>query len=486
MKHLASQATRLSAFLFAVILMLAACGSPASPATDSSGAAATNAPANAPTAAPASDAATNAPAAQPSAAPAASGNATKITFWSWNGGPGVPGAAQGDPPQLVVEFNKTHPDIQVDWKFYQYTDYLNALKLAIASGEGPDLFGLQAGALVKEYNEFTEDLTPLAAKDLGANWQDQFYELGFGGVKQGDKLPGLPIFNSAAGYLWYNKTLFDKNGLKPPTTMDEWVNVCKTLNAKGTTCFVQGAKDAWVNFDMFIALANDIAPGKIYDAEAGKVAWTDPDLVKAMDMWGQMFKNGIMQNGALGISQYPDANEIWDKGQAGMILFGMWNDSVMTKSGMSTMQKQLGFTENYEFLPIPFPDVNGDGKPGRLFGGPDVVLAMNASSKNKDAAWQFIKWAVSKEGGQKIMADNTNVPAIKGLTLNDSDIITDAQKTNLKQQLTDLENAVGKREFLYPELKTALGDALQNVASGSQTPQQALEAVEQVSKTIQR
>ncbi len=84
------------------------------------------------------------------------------------------------------------------------------------------------------------------------------------------------------------------------------------------------------------------------------------------------------------------------------------------------------------------------------------------------------------------MVTNTWVPAMKDLTLNDADIMTDAQKANLKQQLVDLENAIGKREFLYPELKTALGDALQNVATGGQTPEQALAAVEEVSKTIQR
>jgi len=417
---------------------------------------------------------------------AAAGEPVKITWWSWNGGPPVAGAQLGDPPQLVVEFNKTHPDIQLDWKFYQYNDYLNALKLAVASGEGPDLFGLQAGALVNEYNEFTEDLNPYANKDLGANWQDQYYALGFGGVTIGDKLPGMPIFNSAAGQLWYNKTILDKYNLQPPATLDEWVSVCKTLADNGETCFVHGAKDAWVNFDMYIALANELAPGKIYEAEAGKVPWTDPDLVKAMDLWGEMFKNGIMQKGALGISQYPDANDIWDAGKAAMILFGMWNDSVMTKTALATMQKQLGLTETFEFLPILFPDVNGDGKPGQLFGGPDVVLSMSSTSKNKDAAWEFIKWAASKEGGQKIMADNVSIPAMKGLTLNDSDISTDAQKANLKQQLVDLENAAGKREFVYPELKTALGDALQNVASGTQTSQQALEAVEQVSQGIQR
>ena len=463
--------TLLFSILVISSLLLSACAGAAAPApaaSDAGGAAATEA------------------ASGSDSGSTAAGEPVKITFWSWNGGPAVPGAQTGDPPALVVEFNKTHPDIQVDWKFYQYVDYLNALKLAVASGEGPDVFGLQAGALIKEYSEFTEDLKPYADKDLGANWQDQYYPLGFEGVTTGDKLPGVPIFLSAAGQLWYNKTILDKYNLKPPATLDEWVAACKTLNDAGETCFVQGAKDAWVNFDMYIALANELAPGKIYDAEAGKVPWTDPDLVKAMDLWGEMFKNGIMQKGALGISQYPDANDIWDQGKAAMILFGMWNDSVMTKTALETMKKQYGISDTFEFLPVLFPDVNGDGKPGQLFGGPDVVLAMSASSKQKDATWEFIKWVLAKDGGQQIMVDNVSIPAMKGLTLNDSDISTDEQKANLKQQLVDLENAAGKREFTYSELKTALGDALQNVATGSQTSQQALEAVEQVSQGIQR
>ncbi len=458
----------LTVFVVAALL-LSACAAPAAPAAPAAGDTS----------------------ADTAAAPATSGDAgstepVRITMWSWNGGPAVPGSEPGAPPRLVVEFNQSHPDVQVDWKFYQYVDYLNVLKLAIVSGEGPDLFGLQAGALVKEYSEFTEDITPYAEKAWGADWQDQYYPLGFEGVTQGDKLPGMPLFNSAAGYLWYNKTILDKYNLQPPTTLDEWVSVCKTLNEQGETCFVQGAKDAWVNFDMLIALANEIAPGKIYEAEAGTVPWTDPDLVKAMELWGEMFSNGIMQNGALGISQYPDANDIWQKGDAAMILFGLWNDSVMTKTALQDMQTQLEVTETYEFLPVLFPDVNGDGQPGRLFGGPDVVLSINANSQHKDAAWEFVQWASSQEGGQQILADTVNFPSLKGMTLNDSDISTDAQKENLKQQLVDLENAAGKREFLYPELKTALGDALQNVASGTQTAQQALESVEQVSQTIQR
>jgi raffinose/stachyose/melibiose transport system substrate-binding protein len=192
-----------------------------------------------------------------------------------------------------------------------------------------------------------------------------------------------------------------------------------------------------------------------------------------------------MQEGALGLSQYPDAHDKWAKGEAAMILFGMWNNDHMTKTTVASLQEQLGFEQDYVFLPVPFPDVNGDGQGGRVFGGPDVGLAMNNGSEAKDAVWEFISWCMDEEA-QRIWATTLTPPSVKGFEMDGSDVITEEQRQNLQQQLTDLENSVGKREFLYPELKTALADALQNVATGDQPPEEAMAAVEEVSKTIER
>lgn len=462
-----------------LIAVLTACGdstATTAPATTAASAATT-----------AAGAATTAAGAATTAA-AANGAVTHISWWTWNGGPGVPGVTDTNAePQAVVEFNKSHPNIKIDYKFYQYTDYLQALKLGMASGTGPDVFSLQAGSLIKEYGEFTEDLNPYATKAWGANWRDRFYPLGFQATRLAgsEKVTSLPFMVSAAGQLWYNKTIFDKNGLTAPKTLDEWVKVSQTLQSKGITPFVQGAKDAWVNYDTFIAIANNIAPGKVWDAEAGKIPWTDPDLVKAMDIWGQLFKNGIMQKGALGVAQYPDADDMFSSGKAAMILFGMWEDPIMTKTRMATNQKKYNLTEGFEALPVAFPDVTNSGKTNLLFGNADVLLAMNKASKSKDAVWEFLAWADGDQM-QKIQASALNVPAVKGIDIPSDDIITDAQKANMKQQLVDVQNVTYKREFLYADIKTAMGDALQNVASGQQSPQQALDAVEKVSKTTQR
>jgi ABC-type glycerol-3-phosphate transport system substrate-binding protein len=90
------------------------------------------------------------------------------------------------------------------------------------------------------------------------------------------------------------------------------------------------------------------------------------------------------------------------------------------------------------------------------------------------------------EDGQKQQAKLLNVPSIKGVPFDDSDAKSDFAKQVLADQITQLETASGKREFIYPDLKTALSDALQSVAAGQQTPEDAMAAVEAVSQTVKR
>ena len=116
---------------------------------------------------------------------------------------------------------------------------------------------------------------------------------------------------------------------------------------------------------------------------------------------------------------------------------------------------------------------------------PDVIVAMNAASQKQDAVWTVLSWMLS-EDGQKQQAKLLNVPAIKGIPFDDSDATGDFAKQVLKEQITQLESASGKREFIYPDLKTALSDALQSVAAGQQTPDEAMAAVEAVSQTVKR
>lgn len=403
---------------------------------------------------------------------------TTVTWWSWNPDEAIA-------TQYVEAFEASHEDVNIEYRKFDYTDYLQTLRLDLVSGGGPDVLGLQAGVMINEYQPFLEDLTPYVTQALGENWRDNFYDLGTAQLETDEKISALPWFLSAAGYLWYNKTVFDQYGIEAPTTFEEWKTVSDTLRENDVQPFVHGAKDDWVNFDMFIALANQVAPEKIYQAEAGELPWTDPDLVSAMNLWSQLFTDGVIPTDALGVAEYPDAYDAWVQGKAGMIFLGNWNNNVMSETVFEQMQGRIGFETKKEFLPVLLPDMTGDDQPGRLFGGPDVALAMNNQSTNKEAAWTFLNWMVSEEA-QTIMASNLQFPAIKSVGFGDVSVLFPSQTEALAAQPEQMENSIGKREFLYPELKTALGDALQNVASGSSTPEEALATVERVSGSIER
>ena len=73
-----------------------------------------------------------------------------------------------------------------------------------------------------------------------------------------------------------------------------------------------------------------------------------------------------------------------------------------------------------------------------------------------------------------------------GVPFDLSDATSDFAKEALNYELGMAENAYGKREFIYAEIKTALGDAMQNVAVGKMTAIEAMEMVEKASQSVKR
>lgn len=383
----------------------------------------------------------------------------------------------------VADFNKTYPNVKVEYQLEPFGDYIRNVPLRFAAGDAADV-PLIPDDSVTQYVDRLEDLTPYAVKTWGADWRSRFVAGSLDQMIVGGKLVGLPQFTACAGSLFYNKTIFDKAGVKAPKTFDELVQVVADLKSKGVkTPFVQGAKDAWINLDMFNLLASATAPGVIYKANAGTKPWTDPGLVAAMTKWQELFTRGVMQAGALGAAQYPDAWDAFLTQKAAMALNGTWTNFSMTRLTMDQDKKRLGFTEDYMILPINFPAVNG--QPVKYACGAHA-MTMNKVSKNKDAAWAFLSWYVSG-GGQKWIAKKLRGPVISGLAVDTSDVIYPEQKQAIADQAKYIESGGygGVRNFFYPEIKTALGNALQSVAGGK-SPEQALKDVESVSKSVKR
>ncbi|MDO4716648.1 MAG: extracellular solute-binding protein [Propionibacteriaceae bacterium] len=402
--------------------------------------------------------------------PPADGTAT-IAFWSWN-----PDEVSAKP--YLAAFEAAHPKIKVRHRFVQYSDYANTTQLALQSGSGPDVFGLQVGALTKQFAPLADDLGPVAAEKLGAEWKSKL--LAADQLAVDGKQVALPWMVTGGGLVWSNQTLLKELGLSVPKTLAEMEPFCAKVKAAGKHCMVQGAKDSWQNIDVYQAIANQLAPGKFYQAMKGEASFTDPAFVQAFEIWKQFFDRGIFPEGALAMTAYPDANDAFKKGQAALIAFGTWQNSDTTTERLKQYQETYGADFNVKtfFQPHFFPAVADGATTGHLFGGPDVGFAVSARSSQKEAARTFVTWLTASEDGQKLMAKSVQQPALASVPLDLSDVASPEQVTALKEQEPALQKLIGQREIDHADVRTALGDALSSVASSQQSAADAAAAVQ--------
>jgi ABC-type glycerol-3-phosphate transport system substrate-binding protein len=419
----------------------------------------------------------SAPATDSGEGSATSGN---VTWWSW-----TPKAY--DAQVYIDAFNKEYPDIKVTYKEVPLDTWDAVLRPALASPSGPDLFNITPGARM-QYSVNADDLSGALEGSLGSDWKSKVAPIGVTGLTDPTgKLAGIMAGSVAGGSLWINSDLFAKYDLTPPTTIDEWLDVCSVFKKNGVTCFVHGAAAAPYDRDVIQSISNSIKPGVWAAAEVGDAKWTDPTIVKALGIWKDLFSNGIMQDGALGMQQNPDANTVFDSGNAAMIMNGTWEMHKATTEGMTAAMSAAGVADPKPFpiIPIPFPSVSGsgDGATYQLYGDSDYGLALNSKSQSKAAATTFALWFGTSASGQQLIANVLNdIPSLNGVTPDWDNIDMPDKATQqpaienlIAQASTVTEARVG---LVSGDMVTAIGVAATTVAAGDATPEQAAKTLQ--------
>ncbi len=407
---------------------------------------------------------------------AGSATSADITWWGW-----TPTSQVAD--QYIKAFNAQYPNIHVTYKMLTIAGYNAALRPALASTVGPDVFDVAPGGAngsVETYSPDAVNLAPAVQKALGSDWPSKLSPIGVSSLMIGQKLAAVSVGAVYSGTVWINENLFSQYHLSPPTTLAQWTSDCATFKAHGIGCFVQGVGQTAFNEDTLQAISDNIAPGVWAKAIQGQVPWTSPTIVQALTIWKSMFSDGIMEKGALGVQQYPDANNDFMSGKYAMVMMGTWYMQYDTQAGMSAAISAAGVAspKNFTALPIAFPDVAGTGHTGALYGDSDYGLAVNAKSSHQAAATTFAIWLGTSTAGQKQVANALDdIAALKGIEptwSNISLVSSGTQQAALSKLIT---NAVASSEprlgTVTPNLQLAIGVASTTVASGSATPAQA-------------
>lgn len=408
-----------------------------------------------------------------------SGEKTVVKFQTWN-----PGDEEYT-HAMLEKFEEEHPDIQIDYTFMPYTDHVEKLKVDLSAGDAADVYGVQTGAMYKEFRDFEEDLTPYLVKEYGDDWASNYNEYAMSLLKGDDgEYYAVPLGLSYAGYVWANMKYFDKYGLELPTNYDELKEVCKTFRDNGEYPLVIGAKDSWINIDTWMNIAADINTEKLYSAIEGETPFTDEDLVQSFQIWQNCFTDGVFQDGALGVGMYTDSTDMYQKeGSVPMILNGSWSLGAYMDSDEQSQEVYNGEGADHKIFLM---DWNNDGKIAPVEEAVDVSLAINNQSKVKDAAWTFVDWMIHEGADTLVNGQLQYMPARNDMELNVEGLNENGTE-NLEYCVEQGKNNVGGyREMAYAELKETISNELTELALGDVTPEEAAETIEAASQAQER
>ncbi len=408
----------------------------------------------------------SAPAAQSATTPAAeaeapAGETTTLTWAMW-----------GSPEEIATHqavadaFEAEHPEIQIEIVSYPWGDYFTAMQTTWASGDVeniPDVLFLTP-VLPYAAQGVLENLDPfIEAGDY--NLEDYWPALLEPAMYEGS-VYGFPR-DMSAEVLYYNKDIFDEVGIEYPTdewTWDDLLAAAEALTvSEGGQTTRYGLAMEGGKFQLWVGQNG----GGILDDVSNPTACTldQPEAVEAIEFFAGMMNAGIaMRDASLG--QAGGDSTVMANGQAAMIIQNASRVSQFNAAGL-----------NYDVAPVPIPA--GGQRSASAVG---AAWTMSAASDDKDAAWVFLSWLQSTDGGQRIYtASGEILPALRSTA--NSDVFLDSAEPPASRQafVTEAENAKVGRIALIPEWNELNGSiinpAMQQIWVGEAAPADALPAL---------
>ena len=316
----------------------------------------------------------------PAAAPAPAAGGSKATdkvemFSWWTAG----GEADGLNAMYDI-YKKVNPNVEIVNATVAGGAGTNAkavLATRLTGGDPPDAFQLHAGLEVEKY-EPAKYVQPLDSLYASEGWDKAFPKDLISLLKYQDHFWGVPVNIHRANVMWYSKDVFEKNGLKPPTTWDEFFQVAETLKAKGIIPLVIGTKDGWEAGHTFETILVSILGADAYKGLwNGKTQWTDPKVTQALETYKKVMTYANTDYSGL---TWDNAAQYLVDGKGAMHIMGDWTDGWFTSKGF----------KGYGWAPVP-------GTQG-IFDALSDSFAAAKGAKNQTNLENWLKVAGSKAG----------------------------------------------------------------------------------------
>ncbi|MCX4984300.1 sugar ABC transporter substrate-binding protein [Streptomyces sp. NBC_00572] len=300
----------------------------------------------------------------------------KVTVWAW----------EPTLKKVAEDFEKKYPKVDIELVNAgtgdkQYT----ALQNAMAAGSGaPDVAQVEYYALGQfAIGKSVEDLSSYGARKYGTT----FTSGPWNAVTEDEAIYALPMDSGPMAF-FYNKKVFDKHGIKVPTTWDEYVEAARALHKADPKIFITNdTGDAGATTSLIWQ-----AGGRPYKTDGTDVTvdFGDEGTKKYTATWQKLLDEKLVAP----ISSWSDA---WYKGLAdgslATLSIGAWMPANLT-SGVASASG--------DWRVAPLPQWTKGDKVSAENGGSS--LAVPKAAKNKELAYAFTEFATTGAGASSRVA----------------------------------------------------------------------------------
>jgi len=357
---------------------------------------------------------------------------------------------------LLKEYKKIKPNVEIQFRPINPPEYNATLRLQLEGGTGPDLMYARSYATGQElfragYFGDCSDIPGVKDNFTASNaapWQ----------MPDG-KMFAVP-FAAVSHAVYYNKTIFQKEGLRVPATWEDFLALCATLQSKGYTPLANGVADEWDILEVFFL---NLLPGFVGGAsdraqyESGAKRLNDANFIAAFQAMADVAK--FLPKGYQSVT-YNDSQALFNNQQAAMFLDGSWTAGVY---------KGVKFDWGVFATPAP------RGRNTIITFHPDMAITYNTKTKHPQECREFLQWLASREGATTASA---------ALPLGFFPMINFPIKLNDAHANEFLGLNTGKQtdaRFVWPkfmDLYAPMNQAVIRVLKGEITPRQAADQME--------
>ncbi|MCH1626153.1 ABC transporter substrate-binding protein [Fredinandcohnia quinoae] len=264
----------------------------------------------------------------------------KLDIFSW-----WTGAGEEDGLKALLElFEEKYPDVPIENAAVAGGAGTNA-KAVLASrmngGDPPATFQVHGGAELNEGWVAAGKMEPINDLYEDEGWGDKFPQDLIDMVSKDGKIYSVPVNIHRGNVLWYNKHVFEENGLEAPTTFDEFFEVADALKAKGITPLALGDKEPWTATQLYeTVLLGVLGTDDYLKLWTGDLSFDDPKVVEAAEIFTKML-DYINEDHAS--RNWQDASQLVADGEAAMNVMGDWAKGYFVNDLKKVVNEDFGY-----------------------------------------------------------------------------------------------------------------------------------------------